>query len=99
MPVNSNDIQQYSRTLAGLYLTTWQTPRTPNANELLAEAEKLVRQRSDLIPETLRYRVGLTLKEFQAIEEANRGTLQPSVALFSSRLLWNLVVGGAMPVD
>ncbi|MFT5327293.1 MAG: adenine-specific DNA-methyltransferase [Planctomycetaceae bacterium] len=75
VPVYSNDIQHYSRTLAGLYLTAWQTPRTPNANELLSEAEKLVRQRTDLIPETLRYRAGLTLKEFHAIEEANRGLI------------------------
>lgn len=72
VPVYSNDIQHYSRALAGLYLNSWQTPDTPGTHEILAEAEKLVRQRVGLIPDSLRYRAGLTLREFQSIEEANR---------------------------
>lgn len=72
VPVYSNDIQHYSRALAGLYLNSWKAPDTPDSGEILGEAEKLVRQRAGLISDSLRYRPGLMLHEFQSIEEANR---------------------------
>ncbi|NQV23010.1 MAG: DNA adenine methylase [Rhodopirellula sp.] len=72
VPVYSNDIQHYSRALAGLYLNSWHAPQTPDAKTLLAEADKLVQQRIELIPESLRYRADSTLAEFTRIDEANR---------------------------
>jgi adenine-specific DNA-methyltransferase len=75
VPVYSNDIQHYSKALAGLYLNAWRTPKTPDAKDLLAEAGKLVRQRADLIPVSLRYRADSTLTEFNRTEEANRALI------------------------
>lgn len=76
--VFSNDIQHYSRALAGLYLNSWQAPQTPPVGELLAEAEKLVRQRSTFVSESLRYRSDLTLQQFRSIEKSNRQLIEQS---------------------
>lgn len=73
--VYSNDIQHYSKALAGLYLNVWHAPSTPDARTLIAEADRLVRQRTGLVPETLRYREDSTLAEFTVIEKANRSLI------------------------
>lgn len=75
VPVYSNDIQHYSRALAGVYLTAWRPVGVPAADELIHEADQLVRRRADLVPSALRYLPDHSLADFQRVEAANRALI------------------------
>ncbi len=71
--VFSNDIQAYSKALAGFYLTAWRDPTAfKTAEEIVGEAERLVRKRVEFVPRLELYGNGLTLKQFNEVEERSR---------------------------
>lgn len=68
----SNDIQQYSSTIASSYLH-----RAKRAHEfdILSLAEKLAKEKLRYLPDGLTHSDNCTLKEFNEVEEANKALL------------------------
>jgi adenine-specific DNA-methyltransferase len=78
VPVFSNDIQEYSKALAGLYLTAWRPGNTPSAEDLIKEADLIVKKHRHLVGPSLAYDSSNSLEQFHKIEARNRAMIDES---------------------
>lgn len=78
VPMYSNDIQHYSRPLAGVYLSAWRSDDDPSGTELLAEAQKIVRRNRKFVDDSLSYHGIKSLSEFRRVEHRNRSLINES---------------------
>ena len=75
VPVHSNDIQEYSATLAAAYLTAYKDHKTPTAEQLLQKAEKIANKNLGIVSEPLLYSDIESLEHFNQVEANNRGLI------------------------
>lgn len=71
VPVWSNDIQVYSAVLSKAYLTDWNNGET-SSKQILERAEEYYNEHYRDLVKTHSYSTGLTLKEFNLIEEESQ---------------------------
>jgi adenine-specific DNA-methyltransferase len=71
-PVHSNDIQAYSGVLANTYNQAFKSDTTPSAEEVLKDAQKIVRKLENQSPVLINYHTDLNLKSFQHLEDQQK---------------------------
>lgn len=69
VPIISNDIQRYSKSIAHSYLFVFSDI---DGQEIIEEASKLVSRRRKILTDEYEYTVDPTLNEFQKIEDKNK---------------------------
>jgi adenine-specific DNA-methyltransferase len=70
--VHSNDIQNYSATLAGAYLTAWRANTSPSPEALISAATEIVNKNRADLSRFHDYSKTVTLKKFQSVEISER---------------------------
>ena len=71
--VYSNDIQAYSRPLAGYYLTAWRDSESfRSEDQIVADAKRLVDQRLGALPAGMEHESVTTLRDFNLVEARSR---------------------------
>ncbi|MBW8374228.1 MAG: DNA adenine methylase [Stenotrophomonas sp.] len=86
-PVHSNDIQNYSATLAQAYLTAWRSSGCPSADDVLAQAEEIVARHKRTLGLNYNYKMIGTLEEFNHFEREQQKLIERSF-----RREWHLFV-------
>ncbi|MDI1296426.1 MAG: DNA adenine methylase [bacterium] len=71
-PVHSNDIQNYSRSLSGAYLTAWRSASSPSAKRIIDQATEIATTNLALIGPLHDYSKIISLKRFQSVEVQER---------------------------
>lgn len=78
--IHSNDIQHYSRVLSGAYLTAWRGPDCPSAASIVSRAYEIVKANRVGAGSLHDYSEVVSLKRFQAIENAERRFMDQDIA-------------------